>query len=50
VCNTKLAEQNPRRIQINLGQQSLAIQTALAHCEAWSNQDWDKARRMLAPT
>jgi hypothetical protein len=27
---------------------SPAVATALAHCQAWSTQDWDTARAMLA--
>jgi hypothetical protein len=27
---------------------SPAVAAALAHCEAWSSQDWDTARSMLA--
>jgi len=30
-------------------QDSLAVAIARAHAEAWSNHDWDKARKMLAP-
>lgn len=29
-------------------QQSAAVATAIAHCEAWSNHDWETARNMLA--
>lgn len=30
-------------------QDAPAIAVALAHIEAWSNHEWDKAREMLAP-
>ncbi len=30
-------------------QESPAVAVARAHAEAWSNHDWDKARKMLAP-
>lgn len=33
---------------MSIGQESPAIATALAHCEAWSKHDWDTARGMLA--
>jgi hypothetical protein len=29
--------------------ESPAVAIARAHAEAWSNHDWDKARKMLAP-
>jgi hypothetical protein len=36
--------------EIKTGQQeSPAVAVARAHAEAWSNHDWDKARKMLAP-
>jgi hypothetical protein len=28
--------------------QSKAVDRAIAHCESWSHQDWDAARRALA--
>ena len=31
-----------------IAQESPAVTTALAHCEAWSSHDWDTARGMLA--
>jgi hypothetical protein len=30
-------------------QESSAVALARAHAEAWSNHDWDTARKMLAP-
>ena len=30
-------------------QDSSAVAIARAHAEAWSNHDWDQARKMLAP-
>jgi len=33
---------------MSIAQESAAVAAALAHCEAWSNHDWDKARSMLA--
>ena len=30
-------------------QESSAVALARAHAQAWSNHDWDKARKMLAP-
>jgi SnoaL-like domain len=30
-------------------QESSAVTLASAHAEAWSHQDWDTARKMLAP-
>ena len=30
-------------------QESSAVALARAHAEAWSNHDWEKARKMLAP-
>jgi hypothetical protein len=32
-----------------IDQESSAVALACAHAEAWSNHDWDKARKMLAP-
>ena len=32
-----------------IDQDSSAIALARAHAEAWSNHDWDTARKMLAP-
>jgi len=29
-------------------QESRAVNLAVAHCEAWSNHDWDAARKSLA--
>ena len=37
------------RVQLPAGQDSPAVAIARAHAEAWSNHDWDKARKMLAP-
>ena len=37
------------RIQMSVQQDSLAVAIARTHAEAWSNHDWDKARKMLAP-
>jgi SnoaL-like domain len=36
-------------IQVSDHQDSPAVALALAHVDAWSNHDWDKAREMLAP-
>jgi hypothetical protein len=33
---------------MTIAQVSAAVSAATAHCEAWSNHDWDTARRMLA--
>jgi hypothetical protein len=33
---------------MTIAQLSPAVSAAIAHCEAWSNHDWDTARRMLA--
>jgi|ERR687887_294147 hypothetical protein len=33
---------------MTIAQVSAAVSPATAHCEAWSNHDWDAARRMLA--
>jgi hypothetical protein len=33
---------------MSIAQQSAAVAAAIAHCEAWSNHDWDTARGMLA--
>lgn len=33
---------------MSLARESPAIAAALAHCEAWSNHNWEKARSMLA--
>src|SRR5919198_1479479 len=33
---------------MTIAQVSPAVSAAIAHCEAWSNHDWDTARRMLA--
>jgi SnoaL-like domain len=33
---------------MSIGQESPAVATALAHCEAWSKHDWNEARRLLA--
>lgn len=30
-------------------QDSPAVKIALAHIDAWSNHDWDKAKKLLAP-
>ena len=32
-----------------IDQESAAVALARAHAEAWSNHDWDTARKMLAP-
>jgi SnoaL-like domain len=32
-----------------IDQESAAVALARAHAEAWSNHDWDMARKMLAP-
>ena len=32
-----------------IDQESSAVALARAHAEAWSNHDWDTARKMLAP-
>ena len=34
---------------MKLSSESPAVATAIAHCEAWSNHDWDEARGALAP-
>jgi hypothetical protein len=34
---------------MTFNQESRAVALARAHAEAWSNHDWDKARKMLAP-
>jgi len=34
---------------MTINQESRAVALARAHAEAWSNHDWDKARKMLAP-
>jgi hypothetical protein len=34
---------------MSVKQDSPAVAVATAHAEAWSNHDWDKARKMLAP-
>ena len=37
-----------KSITANDRQESPAVSLARAHAEAWSNHDWDKARKMLA--
>jgi hypothetical protein len=34
---------------MSIDQESPAVALARAHAEAWSNHDWDTARKMLAP-
>ena len=34
---------------MSIDQESSAVALARAHAEAWSNHDWDTARKMLAP-
>ena len=34
---------------MSIDQESAAVALARAHAEAWSNHDWDTARKMLAP-
>jgi hypothetical protein len=36
-------------VKMPLHQESSAVALARAHAEAWSNHDWDAARKMLAP-
>jgi hypothetical protein len=36
-------------VQVPVHQDSPAVAIARAHVEAWSNHDWEKARKMLAP-
>ena len=38
-----------RDIEVSDHQDSPAVALALAHVDAWSNHDWNKAREMLAP-
>jgi len=45
----KSEKSSKESIQMPVHQDSPAVAIARAHAEAWSNHDWDKARKMLAP-
>jgi SnoaL-like protein len=46
MANVTTSKEN---IQMPIHHESSAVALARAHAEAWSNHDWDTARKMLAP-